>query len=311
MDTRVLVYSMLASLIATAAAAQQRPIFDPDDFVDPRQHGQNVFISRLVLGAAHDFIDDYRPLRQDAGFVLVTNSVYWKRWEFDYKHSEVRDEHKPPDVFRCGCNPPIYFPTPPPDDATPAATRPGSKDTVQLGWYHELRDGSAEPRIMLRYRLTFSHQHLGTTIRDGATRQIVERRSGDEQSVGLDLDTHVRIAGHDVWGSLVYARTVRSGTVDDRKQQELAYTSRFPGRALGPVLVRAMLTVGGVTGRGTSGLNIVDPAFEAFWHDHTTQANVHLVWSPQSTRSHLSGWETHGQIAIFVDRALFVGLFGN
>jgi hypothetical protein len=299
---------VLLLFIAITVSAQQRPIFDPDDFLDPRQHS-GVFTSRLVLGAASNFVDDYRPLGQDAGFIHVTNSLYWKRYELDYKHSEVRGADKPLDVFRCGCNPPIYFPTPPPGDATPAATRPGSKDTVQLGWYHDVSGGAGEPRIMLRYRLTLSYQHLETVIRSGTTRQIVERRSGRDQSIGLDADTHFRIRGHDIWGSVVYARTVRSGTIDDRKQQELTYTSRFPAREVGPVLVRALFTVGGVTGRGASGLNVVNPAFEAFWHDHTTQANVHLVWSPQSTRSGAAGWETHNQVAIFVDRALWVGLF--
>jgi hypothetical protein len=85
--------------------------------------------------------------------------------------------------------------------------------------------------------------------------------------------------------------------------------SRFPGRAVGPFLLRATLTVGGVSGRGASGLNIVNPAFEAFWHSRGTGANVHLVWSPLGARSGAEGWQTHDQIALFVDRALYVKLF--
>lgn len=296
-------------LLAITAGAQQRPIFDPDDFVDSRQHEGNVFISRLVLGAARNFIDDYRPLGQDAGFLHLTNSLYWKRWQFDYKHSEVRGENDPPDPLRCGCNPPIYFPTPPPPGATPAPPRPGSRDTLQLGWYHQVPGGPAEPPIMLRYRMSLSRQTIHTDIRSFVTGEVVEERSGRETSIGLDADTHLRIRGHDVWGSLLYARTVRSGTLDDRKQQELAHMSRFPGRAVGPVLLRATLTVGGISGRGAAGLNLVNPAFEAFWHDHATRANVHLVWSPQSIRSGAAGWETRHQIAVFVDRALYVKLF--
>jgi hypothetical protein len=53
----------------------------------------------------------------------------------------------------------------------------------------------------------------------------------------------------------------------------------------------------------------VSPAFEAFWHEHTTDVNVHLVWNPQSTRSGAEGWTTTHQIALFVDRALYVKLF--
>lgn len=67
--------------------------------------------------------------------------------------------------------------------------------------------------------------------------------------------------------------------------------------------------VGGVAGRGASGLNIVNPAFDAFWHDPKTRANIHLVWSPLAARSGAEGWQTHHQIALFVDRALYVKLF--
>src|SRR5204863_465954 len=135
----------LACLFATAAAAQQRSIFDPDDFVDPGQHAGPVFTSRLVLGAARNLIDDYRP-------------------------------------------------------------------------------------------------------------------------TGGDADTHFTIGGHDVSGSLFYARTSRSGTVDDRNQQELAYTARPPGWAVARILVRPTLTVAAVSSRGATGLNVVNPALELFWH---------------------------------------------
>ena len=88
----------------------------------------------------------------------------------------------------------------------------------------------------------------------------------------------------------------------------MGYTNRFPGRALGPVLIRAMLTVAGVSGRGASGLNVVNPAFEAFWHHSGTDVNFHVVWSPLAVRSGAEGWQTHSQIAVFVERA-YVKLF--
>jgi len=300
---------MLVSLMATAVIAQQRPIFDPDDFVDPRQRQGSLFISRVIFGAAANFVDDYRPAHQGAGLIEVANSYYGKQTQFDYKHSEVRGEHGPADVFRCGCNPPIYFPTPAPPDATPAAPQPGPKDTFTFGWYHSVDAGPAEPRIMLRYRLTLSRQHIGTDVKSIGTQQDVEHRSGHEQSIGLDADTHFRIGTHDVWGSLVYATTSRSGTIDDRRQHELSYTSRFPGRAVGPLLVRATLTIGAISDRGGRTLNLINPAFEAFWHNNATQANVHLIYSPQTLDSGAEGWRTHHQIALFVDRALYVKLF--
>src|SRR6476619_7241630 len=121
MHRRVLLLAAFALLVAAAAAAQQRPIFEPDDFVDPRQHDGPVFISRLVAGAVGNFVDDFRPLRKNAGVLDFTNSFFSSHWQFDYKHSEVRSESKSPDPVRCGCNPPLYYPTPPPPVATPLA----------------------------------------------------------------------------------------------------------------------------------------------------------------------------------------------
>jgi hypothetical protein len=295
--------------MVVAASAQQRPIFDPDDFVDPRQHEGVVFASRLVLGGASNLIDDYRPVHHDATFALLSNSFYWSNFQFDYKHSEVR-AGSAPSVVECRCPNPIYFPTPPPPGSTPAAPTPGAKDTLQLAWYGPSPLGRpAEPPVMLRYRLSISRQTIDETIKAFATGDVISQLSGREQSIGLDADTYFPIGRHDVYGSLLFARTVRSGTTDNRSQSELAYMSRFPAVAIHGVLVRATLTVGGVSGRSGTALNVVNPAFEAFWHDPKTRANFHFVWSPQSTNSRNGGWETHHQIAFFVDRALYVHLF--
>lgn len=295
-----------AFLLSTGAAAQQRPIFDPDDFVDP-DGGGPLFISRLIVGGAMNFADDYRPLREKAGFVSIANALYWRDFQFDYKHSEVRGEENGPVVVHVcgGCNEPIYFPTPPSPDSTPAAPRPGSKDSVQFAWYR--RSG----KTILRYRASWMYQDVDTVVRSAATDRVLSRLSGNEQSFGLEADTLVRIRGHRVFGLIALARTVRSGTTDDRAQNELTYKSRFPAISVRGLLLRGTLTIGGVSNRGGTALNVVNPAFEAYWHDRVTRANVHLVWSPQLTNSGTDGWKTNHQIAFFVDRALFVKLFGG
>ncbi len=310
MRLRALIYCALSLYITIAATAQQRAIFDPDDFVDPRQHEGSVFVSSLVLGGAANFVDDYRQVHHDATFALFTNSLYWSNFQFDYKRSEVRGGSAP-SVVECRCPDPIFFPTPPPPGSTPAPPTPGAKDTLQLAWYGPgpFPGRPAEPPIMLRYRLTVTRQPIDTVIRAFATGEVVSQMSGREQSIGLDADTYFPIGRHDIYGSLLYARTVRSGTTDNRSQSEFAYMSRFPGMAFHDILLRATLTIGGVSNRGGTALNVVNPAFEAFWHNSKTRANFHFVWSPQSTNSGNGGWETHHQVAVFVDRALYVHLF--
>jgi hypothetical protein len=294
--------------LAATAAAQTRPIFDPDDFVDPRERGGHpLFVSRLVLGVAKDHVDGYRPLHQNAGFIHVANSFYFSDFQLDYKRSEVRGEDETA-VMVCECEEgPIYFPTPPARDATPAAPPPGSKDTLQFAWYRTVGVEGAPP-LMLRYRASFTRQPIHTVITSIATGEQVARLSGREQTFGLDADTHLRIRGHDIFGSLQIARTKRSGTVDDRSQNELTYTSRFPAWRVRRVLLRPTLTAGRVSGRGGPAFNLVSPQFEAFWHDPATRLNLHLIWAPQTIRSG-RGWETTHQIAFLVDRALFLRLF--
>jgi len=298
----------LCLLLATAASAQQRPIFDVDDFFDLRQNsGRNVFASRLTVGAAANLANDYRPLDKNTGFLHFTNSFYWSKFQIDFKHTQIGG--KTPPLQLCDCKPPLYFPTAPSSDSTPAAPPPGRKETLQFGFYHRVSDAPAEPSTVLRYRLTWSRQPIHTVVTFLNTEQVAERRNGHEESFGLDADTHLRIGERDLWGSLVYARTVRSGTPDNRSQNELAYTHRFPVLPVKHVLLRATLTLGSVSGRGAHGLNVVNPYFEAFWHHYLSQANLHLVWSPQATRSGTGGWEHHNQVALFVDRKLYVKLF--
>ncbi len=275
------------------AAAQQRPIFDPDDFVDPRTYDGSVFASRLVAGGVANYIDDYRPSHQATGFVHWTNSFYWSNFQIDYKRTETRGEPTPP-VQTCPCQPPVFFPTPPSSESTPTAPPPGGKDTLQFGGYVRAQ------HIMLRMRLTVARQHIDTIATLLNSSAVATRLSGHEQSVGFDGDTYLPI-GRGIFGELHYSQTSRKGTAADRKQREFAYTNRFPGYALRSVILRSTLAIGTVTDRGGTAINVVNPAFEAFWHDPKTRVNFHLVYSPQATRSGTGGWESHHQIALFAD----------
>lgn len=308
MKARSVFFCGLLLLLATTATAQG-PIFDPDDFLDPHQHEGLVFTSRLVLGGAAGFIDQYRPTHQSAPFLHVTGSVYGPRFQFDYKHSDVRGDREP--VAVCPCQPPVYFPTPPPRGDTPAAPPPGPRETVQLGFYAPAPGVPADEQVMVRYRFSWTRQPIATTVRYLNTDQVATRLSGDEQTFGLDADTYFHIGSHLMQGSVFLTRTLRASTTDPRNQTAFIWTNRFPPIVGRGVFLRAALAVGGISGRGATGLNLVSPTFEAFWHNEYTRANVHLVWNPQMTRSGLEGWRTHHQIAMFVDRSLFLKLMGR
>lgn len=297
--------ALLLLLLASAADAQTRPVFDPDDFVDPRQHDFALFSVRLVAGGAWNFVDDYRPLDENVGFVHVVGSYYFRRVQFDYKRSEIFGDDPRP-VSACACDPPVFFPTPPPADATPDPPPAGSKDSLHAAWYLSKSAGDGRIPVMLRYRAHWSRQTIETEIAIPGTNEIVSRRTGREQSFGLEGDTYFRVRGHDLFGSIQFARASRRGTVDDRSQNEVVYTHRFPGTAYRKFLFRSTLSVGAISDRGGTPINLVNPCFEAFFHHHKSGANFHLVWSPQTTNSGVGGWETTHQIAVFVDRGTVI-----
>ena len=295
-------------LLCSTALAQQRPIFDPDDFLDPRElNGRVVFSARVVAGGAWNLVDDYRPVDGHAGFAQLGGGVYWRHVQFDYKHS-VRTGDNPP-VRVCACQPPVYFPTPPPPDAVPPAPPPGSRDSLQFAWYYSVANRvPAAPRIMMRLRGTWARHPFHKDVISPATGEVVSRLSGREESFGLEGDTRLPIAGRDLFGTIRLARTIQSGAAGDRDQTEFTYSHRFPGTSYNGVLFRTILTVGSITNREGTAIDLVNPYFEAFFHESKTRLNFHLVYSPQTLNSGAGGWETHHQVAFFADWG-FIHLF--
>src|SRR5207248_736163 len=109
------------------------------------------------------------------------------KFQVDYKRSEVRSGPTPPTQM-CACAPPIFFPTPPSSDSTPAAPPADGKDTVQFGAYYPwpwLRGDEKRP-IMSRVRLTITNQHIDTVATYLNTSTVATRLSGREQSVGIE-----------------------------------------------------------------------------------------------------------------------------
>lgn len=294
--------AVLLILAMSTPALAQRPLFDPDDFVDPRQTaGRPVLISRIVVGGASNLTDSFRPLGGRIGFVHLANSFYWGPVQFDYKRSEMRAESGPEAVWEGRLGGSFTQAR-----QTRAAT-PSSKDTLHVAWYWPIPTGGGIP-VMLRSRATFTTHEVDSIVM--ADTVFIGRMKGRERTYAVDTDTWFRIAGRDVYGLLSVSDTKTTRTLDNRNERALTYTNRFPAFVFdrARVLIRPTLTVGGISNRCGSAINLVNPAIEIFRPFAKSGANLHVIWSPQWS---VDGgkWETKHQVAVVVDRALFVKMF--
>jgi hypothetical protein len=301
--TATVIFVFLTAVTASA----QRPLFDPDEFLNPREAGgRPVFISRLVIGGASNMSGDgFRPLEENVGYVHLANSFYWQSFQFDYKRSQMKAEDGEAAEWD--------FDRDSNDDGFKQIRNatPKSKDTLNAAWYWPIPAGGGTP-VMLRSRVTYSTQPIETD----APFTDLPRTSGRERTFALDTDTWFRIAGHDVFGSLAFSETkTRTNAIlqlGDRDERTLAYTNRFRALSLDrpKILIRPTLTVGGISNRGGSAVNLVNPAIEIFRPFARTGANLHVIYSPQWVVDAIDNrWRTTHQVAVFIDRALFIKVF--
>lgn len=325
--------AVLFALFTAVTASAQRPLFDPDDFLDPRATGgRPVFISRLVLGAANDMSGDgFRPLGEHVGYLHLANSFSWRSVQFDYKRSQMKEEDGAAALWEVRTfysNDGLYQS---PAQQTRYAT-PKSKDTLHAAWYWPVAGGGRGIPVMLRSRLTLSSQPIETDVTtfspsfnnntasqrvsNDVSPQVViisgastQHMSGRERTFALDTDTWFRIAGHDVFGSLAVSETKTTGTRADRKERALTYTNRFPSFALNKakIVIRPTLTVGGISNRGGSAVNLVNPAIEIF-RPFPGGTNLHVIYSPQWIANG-ERWKPTHQVALLFDHALLVKVF--
>ncbi len=305
---------LLAILTAVTASAQD-PLFDPDDFLDPRATGgRPVFISRIVVGGASNMSGDgFRPLGENVGYVHLANSFSWRSVQFDYKRSQMKAEDGAAAVWVTPEQEdlPIFSPSPRLPEQPPRLTRnatPKSKDTFHAAWYWPVSGGGGGIPVMLRSRVTFTTQGIDTDVIEDT--EVTQQLSGRERTFAVETDTWFRIAGHNVFGSLAISETKTTGTLANREERALTYTNRFPSVSLdrAKILIRPTLTVGGITNRGGSAVNLVNPAIEIFRPFARTGANLHVIWSPQWTANR-NEWKVTHQVAVLIDRALFVKVF--
>jgi hypothetical protein len=311
------------ALLTALSASAQWPIIDPDDFLNPRTTGgRPVLLSRIVVGGASNMSGDgFRPLGKNVGYVHLATSLSWRSLQFAYKRSQMKAEDGDAAVWHIirAQTPPISYPRGMaqavvgiPILQTRNAT-PKSKDTMNTGWYWPVGGGGGGIPIMLRSRVTFATQPIETdTVIDSSfvANGTTQRLSGRERTFAFDTDTWFRIAGRDVFGSLAVSQTKTTGTLADRKERALTYTNRFPSLSLSRarIVIRPTFTVGAISNRGGSAVNLVNPAIEIFRPFARTGANLHVIYSPQWIASGQQ-WKATHQVAVLIDRALFVKVF--
>jgi hypothetical protein len=334
--------AVLIALLTTVAASAQWPLFDPNEFLDPREtDGRPVFISRIVIGGASNMSGDgFRPLGENVGYVHLANSFYWRSFEFDYKRSQLQAEDGESAVWELTSrrNDILLSPVIPslpiergvvelPNGVLARQTRkatPKSKDTFNAAWYWPVSAGRGIP-VMLRSRVTYTTQTIDTDLvsdeENDEEDPLVTRVQGRERTIAIDTDTWFRIAGRDVFGSLSFSETktttnigehltLGDHTLGERKERALTYTNRFPSIPINraKILIRPTLAVGGISNRGGSAVNLVNPAIEIFRPFLGSGANLHVIYSPQWTDDG-EKWRTTHQVGVFIDRALFVKVF--
>jgi hypothetical protein len=320
--------AFIVALLTAVTASAQLSLIDPDDFLSPRATGgRPILISRLVMGAGANMSGDgFRPLGETFGYVHLATSFSWRSVQFGYKRSEMKGEDGEAEVLRIIPPPEIIpnpngsllrgFPTAPSVQQTRYAT-PKSKDTLHAAWYWPVAGGGGGIPVMLRSRVTFTTQPMETDVVTpmpgiGTTTLHASER---ERTFALDSDTWFRIAGHDVFGSLAFSETKTTTTngivrIGGRNERALTYTNRFPSLSFNTakILIRPTLTVGAISNRGASAVNLVNPAIEFFRPFTRTGANLHVIYSPQWIANG-ERWRTTHQVVLLIDRALFVKVF--
>ena len=291
-------FILLSLAAGLTARAQQLDLFDPDDFVDPHEiRGRTVFISRLVVGASRESVDQNRSLGQDIAFVHLANSLYWSRFQFDFKHSETRGE-----------NPEPASETPCSENVRIAAARvcsdarvdegqppePGAKNLVQVSWYQTVGQ-----RVTLRYRVGYARQDaVPETVAQGAGLQDYD------DTRMAQVDAGVRVRGRTLSGYVGYTELTRYSTIDQVKRQTVTLGAFLPLYQVARGILTPRVQISGIADTGPA-IDVINPSLDLSWTIPRTEVNIHAVYSP--VYGDLGdGTKLHHQVAVYADYAILV-----
>jgi hypothetical protein len=285
-------------LSAAAASAQELAIFDLNDFVDPRQLGAvpvskhrfgcpcpTVFVTRVMTGWDHEYINVTRATRTEVAFAHVATSVYHGPWQLNAKLSVLQRLEQ----LR-----------------TTNIVRPSQHRALVLQAAYYLRGpGSSSLRTQLSWRGT--QDNLG---------------AHDAHELGAEVDTQVKVFGHYVEGSLIFTTIVGSRrNQDEGESSRLGYVQRFPRLRLGALRVDPSLTAGllgeGVNFGNAGRLNL-QPKIHASLPLKIGGVNLNVIYGPSYARLRPPprfvntgagrvlvqdpvGWQSYHEVALFLD----------
>lgn len=280
---RALALLSLLLFLALPLHAQQLDLFDPDDFVDPRvTRGQVIFISRLVTGVSRGYMDQFRRVGQDVGFVHLSNDLYWGGFQLSYKRSEVRGEQG---IERE--DPGRQFQRASAEQPPPV---PGPKNVSQLSWYQTFGE-----RFTVRYRLLYATQF--------AMRETVANVRGlddrDETRMA-QVDAGMRFGARTQYVTLTWSELTRHSTLDRAAQRTLTAGAYLPSVRLRTAVLVPRLQVGGVADEGPL-IDIINPSADLSLPVPKIGAYLHAVYSPVYRAG-----ELQHQVALYASRALIV-----
>jgi hypothetical protein len=302
-------------LLATAARGQELDVFDINDFVDPRELGATIvdgrfqcpcrdfLVSRLMTGAAYEYVDLTRTTNQDAFFAHLATSYYTGPWQFNLKTSELRKiSDEPRQRFSVG------------------GLLPHSKTSLQLARYWAI--GRQAERAVIRTQLNFGFIQYRFPRIDRRTGKLGSYQSRVDRELGLEIDTSLPVFGHQLNGSINYVGLIPSGAPfsEIKHLQRVTYVYRFPRWhfhrwSLDPTLAAGAVVKDNHWRQLTAipSLHLMTPPIPH------AGVRIHLRYEPNYQRVgpfelQLHGpstylWRTTKQFSVFIDRAIVTHAF--
>lgn len=289
----------LALLCAAALRAQELELFDPNDFIDPRERGA---VFQAGGWATSDPGDDFSLLRGYAGRV----SDY--QWRNTPTNAELSFLHLTANLYRAQRQLNLKLTV---LDGNTEAQVPAYRGMIQYGQYFVTRERSgrtstdeSDLRMSGRWLLTAAAEE--NTLRRAPSSAPEATPANDSPLLyefGVEVDGYLRYRRAAVVGSVVWTRRkVAENQVIDR----LTYVYRLPERTLGNVRLNASLGFGGERSDGWN-WGASRALLIASYDIERWNGSINFAYGPTYVPGERLRHVYH-EVAIYIDRTLLAYL---